>query len=354
MHRTDSDRASLDDGPVLSVRELTVEFETRRGVVHAVDGLSFDVHLGETLGVVGESGCGKSVSMLALLGLLRDDVAARIGGQALFHRRDLLRLSEREMRTVRGHEIALIPQNPMTSFNPVYPIGDQLAEAIRVHSSRRNRRGIGAEVEHLLDIVGIPAPREFMARYPHECSGGMRQRAVIAMAMANSPQIIIADEPTTALDVTIQAQVLDVLRHAARTTNAALILITHDLGVIAELADRVVVMYTGREVEAANVTDIFDAPRHPYTLGLLRSDPRRGAEKGSLASISGQPPNPLNIPIGCPFQPRCFLGVDRERCRTEHPSWRTTDRPEHFAACHYWDELPMAFSPSQAASAEST
>jgi oligopeptide/dipeptide ABC transporter ATP-binding protein len=328
------------DTPLLSVRGLQVQFATRRGVVRAVDRLSFDVAAGETLGIVGESGCGKSVSMLALLGLLRDDAAARVAGEAIFARRDLLALSERELRRIRGREIAFIPQNPMTSFNPVYPIGDQLAEAIRIHSPSRGGRGVRARVEELLDLVGIPSPRQFMRRYPHEFSGGMRQRAIIAMAMANDPRLLIADEPTTALDVTIQAQVLEVLRRAATATDAALILITHDLGVIAELADRVVVMYAGRAVEAAEVHELFEAPRHPYSVGLLRSNPRHGAERGALASISGQPPNLLHVPSGCSFHPRCFLG--REKCAVESPPWELTDRTAHFSACHFWEELSQS------------
>jgi oligopeptide/dipeptide ABC transporter ATP-binding protein len=308
------------------------------------------VQPGETIGLVGESGSGKSVSMLALLGLLPK--SAIVEGQAVFQDRDLLRLSQNELRKVRGSQISLIPQNPMTSFNPVYTVGDQIAEAIRAHSSHRSRRTILAEVTSLLDLVGIPEPGQRARRFPHEFSGGMRQRAIIAMAIANRPQLLIADEPTTALDATIQAQILDLLVRVAQETNASTILISHDLGLIAELADRVVVMYAGRAVESGTVEQVFATPRHPYTVGLLRSNPSLAQGRGRLATIEGQPPNPLYVPPGCPFHPRCFIGRDKTLCAEDVPKWLPTDQATHLAACHFWRELPQRFAASAPAATE--
>ena len=257
--------------PLLQIRDLAVEFATDDGVVHAVNGVGYDVYPGETLGIVGESGSRKSVSVMSVLGLVPQGRIA--GGEAIFKGRDLLTMKPRQLREIRGGPIAMIFQDPMTSLNPVLTVGDQLVEAIRAHQPDVSAKAARDRVVELLTLVGVPSPEQRVDQYPHEFSGGMRQRAMIAMAIANLPSLLIADEPTTALDVTIQAQILDVLKAAQRETHAATILITHDLGVVAELADRVVVMYAGRVVELADVHTIFAAPRHPYTVGLMDSLP---------------------------------------------------------------------------------
>lgn len=325
--------------PLLSVRNLSTSFATEGGTVHAVRDVSWDLYPGETLGVVGESGSGKSVTAASVLGLLPSPPATVSGGPILFEGRDLLTLPRREMRAIRGREIAMIFQDPMTSFNPVQTIGRQISEAIRVHDRSVSRRAARSRAIELLDMVGVPSPRVRYSQFPHEYSGGMRQRAMIAMAMANRPKLLIADEPTTALDVTIQAQILEVLQLVQRETNAATILITHDLGLIAEMADRVLVMYAGKIAESADILSLFQRPRHPYTLGLLGSLPRIDAEMDRLLSIPGQPPDLNAPPAGCPFQPRCELSKGRSECRTLKPPLLPVDSLGHVAACHFTDEM---------------
>ncbi|MFO8074666.1 MAG: ABC transporter ATP-binding protein [Actinomycetota bacterium] len=323
--------------PLLSIRDLVTEFDTPDGVVSAVNGVSYDVFPGETVGVVGESGSGKSVTVMTVLGLIGQPPGRIAGGEILLEGRDLLTLSAKAMRKVRGDEIAMIFQDPMTSLNPVLTIGAQISEALLVHrdmsEDAARQRGI-----ELLELVGVPNAEQRYDQYPHEYSGGMRQRAMIAMAIANQPKVLIADEPTTALDVTIQAQVLEVLESAKRETNAGTILITHDLGLIAEMADRVVVMYGGKVVEMGTVDEIFHAPRHPYTLGLLSSLPRLDVDLERLEPIVGSPPSLINLPPGCAFHPRCSLGRGRERCRREVPELVGVG-DGHIAACHYTEEM---------------
>jgi peptide/nickel transport system ATP-binding protein len=290
--------------PLLDVRDLRVTFRTRQGTVTAVDGLSFAIEPGETLGVVGESGAGKSVSMLTLLRLIRDPNAS-ISGTARFHGRDLLSTSDEELRSVRGRDIAMIFQDPMTALTPVYPIGWHIAEQIRAHESVSKAQARTRAVK-LLEEVGIPNPEVRIDTFPHELSGGMRQRACIAMALACNPRLLIADEPTTALDVTTQAQILDLMRRLRRTHGSAIIIITHDMGVISEISDRVLVMYGGRAVEQGSKSDVFRRPRHPYTWGLLDSVPRvTGPRVRRLVAIPGSPLGPLDSPKGCVFAPRC-------------------------------------------------
>ena len=326
--------------PVLEVVGLEVDFPTKEGLVHAVRGIDFSLAPGEVLGIVGESGSGKSVTALATMGLLPK--SARVRGSIRFHGEELLGRKEKELTPVRGTGIAMIFQDPMTSLNPVYTIGWQIAEAIRAHQDLSQKEALARAVQ-LLSKVGIPNPFERVDNYPHEFSGGMRQRAVIAMAMANDPEVILADEPTTALDVTVQAQVLDSLRTALSETGAALLLITHDLGVIAGLADRVLVMYAGRPVEVGTAEDVFYRPSMPYTRGLLGSLPRLdsdGTER--LRQIPGSPPSMLGDVVGCPFSPRCPLAADV--CRESEPAIAvvpsvTSEPGGHRAACHFADAV---------------
>ncbi|MEI7543571.1 MAG: ABC transporter ATP-binding protein [Mycobacteriaceae bacterium] len=290
--------------PILRVADLRVSFATDEGVVHAVDGVSFDVNPGEVVAIVGESGCGKSVTAQTLIGLTRSPNAT-ISGTATFGGRDLIDLSDDELRTVRGAHIAMVFQDPMTSLNPVYRVGDQIAEMIRAHREVSKREALTRAVE-LLHSVGIPNPERRARDYPHEFSGGMRQRVMIAMALALEPELLIADEPTTALDVTIQAQILNLLRTLNREKNTSVVLITHDLGVVAELADKVVVMYAGQVVEQASLDELFYQPQHPYTWGLLGSIPRPDEIRPDrLPQIPGQPPSLRNPPTGCRFAARC-------------------------------------------------
>ncbi len=314
---------------LLRVEDLHVHFRTGRGIVHAVNGVSFDIAPGETLGIVGESGCGKSVTALAILGILARSGRA-MKGRALFEGRDLLALRDRELRRVRGREIAMIFQDPMTSLNPVLTIGRQLREALETHFAMRKKAATLRAAE-LLDQVGIPSPELRLKDYPHQFSGGMRQRAMIAMALACEPKLLIADEPTTALDVTIQAQILGLLRDLVADRDTALILITHDLGVVAGMCERVNVMYGGMFMETGSAEQLFGQPRHPYTLGLLQSVPRLDAErKAKLRPIEGQPRDMLSAPRACPFQPRCRYEV--EQSRLEVPPLREIE-PGHFVAC---------------------
>jgi len=323
--------------PLLSINDLVVEFKTEDGVVHAVDGVSYDLFPGEILGIVGESGSGKSVSTLALLGLIPQPPGRIVSGTAMLKGQDLLRLKKRELRRVRGNEVAMVFQDPMTSLNPVLTVGNQLGEAIKTHFPDEKDDVVKQKVIDLLTLVGVPNPAQRYSQYPHEFSGGMRQRAMIAMAISNSPSLLIADEPTTALDVTIQAQVLEVLKRVQQETDAATILITHDLGIVAEMCDRVLVMYAGHIVESGDVATIFRSPRHPYTIGLMNSLPKLTEDEEWLEPITGAPPSLINLPPGCPFHPRCFLA--RERCRQENPPLAAVEGSEHKSACHFSEEL---------------
>lgn len=315
--------------PLLSVRDLAVEFRSETGPFRAVDGVSFDVAPGEVLGIVGESGCGKSVTSLAMMGLLPRRVARIAGGHAAFEGRDLLTLAPEALRRLRGRRMAMIFQEPMSSLTPVHSIGDQIAEAIRAHEAVGRRDARRRAIE-LLDRVGIPAAASRVESYPHELSGGMRQRVMIAMALALNPALIIADEPTTALDVTIQAQILELLRDIRREYNTAIVLITHDLGVVAELAERVTVMYAGRVVETAPIDALFARPEHPYTVGLLASIPALGARRRRLPTIPGTVPNLHAPPPGCRFAPRCPFA--QAPCHETDPSLMPL-APGHLAAC---------------------
>jgi oligopeptide/dipeptide ABC transporter ATP-binding protein len=325
--------------PVLSIRDLVVEFTTEDGIVQAVDGVSYDLYPGETLGIVGESGSGKSVSTMSLLGLIPQPPGRIVRGEAIFQGKDLLKLGKKDLRRLRGNDMAMVFQDPMTSLNPVLKIGFQIAEAIKTHNPGIKDAAANKRAVELLKLVGVPNPERRVDQYPHEFSGGMRQRAMIAMAIANEPTVLIADEPTTALDVTIQAQILEVLKKAQDETHAATILITHDLGLIAELADRVIVMYAGKVVEVGDVRTIFASPRHPYTVGLMDSLPKLTAEEEWLRPIPGQPPSLISRPPGCPFHPRCFLSQGRARCREEEPPLRPIDQSAHLTACHFAEEL---------------
>ena len=326
-------------GAVLSVRDLHVEFPTDDGLVKAVDGLSYDVYPNEVLGIVGESGSGKSVSSLAILGLLPK--RARIRGQVLYRGQDLLQLHERDLLKLRGESIAMVFQDALAALNPVYTVGSQIAEAVQVHHPDLSKAELRKRAIDLLDLVGTPNPSKRVDNFPHEFSGGMRQRAMIAMALSNDPDVLIADEPTTALDVTIQAQVLDVIERVQDRTNSAIVLITHDLGVVAGVADRVMVMYAGRQAELATVDEVFYETRHPYTLGLLASLPRldQDAEGMRLHRIKGQPPSLIDVPSGCPFHPRCEFRQLPDPCATEIPPARPMENPEHLSACHFAERL---------------
>jgi oligopeptide/dipeptide ABC transporter ATP-binding protein len=322
--------------PVLSIRGLVTEFTTPDGVVKAVNDVSYDVHPGETLGIVGESGSGKSVTVMSVLGLVPQPPGRIAAGEILFEGRDLLTLSPAELREVRGAEIGMIFQDPMTSLNPVHRVGHQIAEAMTTHRDL-TQDAAREETIALLEQVGVPNAPDRYDQYPHEYSGGMRQRAMVAMAIANAPKLLIADEPTTALDVTIQAQVLDVLTKAKEESGAATILITHDLGLVAEMADRVVVMYGGKVVEEGDVFSIFSEPKHPYTLGLLSSLPRLDQDMARLEPIVGQPPSLINLPPGCSFHPRCRMSRGRDRCRTEVPALLPAGSSR--SACHFAEEV---------------
>lgn len=313
---------------ILSVEDLAVQFETPAGIVKAVDGFSFDVQRGRTLAIVGESGSGKSVSVTALMGLLPKRRAKIARGKAMFGEHDLLSMDPEELRKLRGEEIAMIFQDPLTALNPVYRVGWQIVEQIRAHRDISKKEAHEKAIE-LLSLVGIPNPRQRVDQYPHEFSGGMRQRAMIAMALSLEPSILIADEPTTALDVTVQAQILDLINKLQEELGMGVIMITHDLGVVATMADEIMVVYAGRMIERGTPEQIFYRPQHPYTMGLLGSIPRLDREHEELAAIQGLPPNLMRVPPGCPFEPRCPYAFDR--CAQERPQMRKV--LEHEDAC---------------------
>jgi len=314
---------------LLQIRDLRTYFFTLSGVVRAVDGISFDLAPGETLGLVGESGCGKSVTALSIMRILPEPAGRIAGGSILFRGKELTALPEKEMEKIRGEKIAMVYQEPMTALNPAFTIGDQLGEVFRFHQGLGKREALQKAVD-LLQQVGIPSPGTRVKDYPHQLSGGMRQRAVIAMAMACSPEILIADEPVTALDVTIQAQILDLILNLRSGMGMSLILISHDLGVVANMVKRVIVMYAGRIVESAGVQEVFRSPLHPYTRGLFQSIPRIGRRVDNLPEIPGTVPNLLNLPAGCKFANRCPEVMDR--CRAEEPPLFAAG-DGHFSRC---------------------
>ena len=323
---------------LLQVEGLEVRFRTDDGVVNAINGVSFEVHAGETLAVVGESGSGKSVTAMAIMRLLPR--FAELSGRIVFDGQDLTALTDRQMRKLQGNRIAMIFQDPMTAMNPVFTVGNQLTEAIRTHNRSVSKRAARTRATELLELVGIPEAARSLDSYPHEFSGGMRQRAMIAMGIANEPELLIADEPTTALDVTIQAQVLEVMRTAQEATGAAMLLITHDLGLVAGVADRVQVMYGGRLFESGDTRTVYYRSRNPYTRGLMTSIPSSAARTAErLQPIAGSPPSALSLPAGCVFRPRCAHATDR--CREELPMLRPVDgAPDHLTRCHHAEELP--------------
>ena len=331
--------------PLLSVRDLRVQFKTDDGLVKAVDGISYDVYENEVLGIVGESGSGKSVSSMAVLGLLPR--TAQITGQILFRGDDLLTKTDKQLQALRGSSIAMVFQDALAALNPVYTVGRQIAESILIHAPEMSKSEVSDKVAHLLELVGIPNPRDRANQFPHEYSGGMRQRAMIAMAISNDPAVLIADEPTTALDVTIQAQVLEVMERIQERTNSAIVLITHDLGVVAGMADRVLVMYAGKPVEVGTVDEIFYATHHPYTMGLLASLPRVDVGEKSdqrLFRIKGQPPSLIHVPKGCSFHPRCEMARVPDPCSTTTPDLRSISSTAHLAACHFAEDVPVAMA----------
>jgi peptide/nickel transport system ATP-binding protein len=339
---------------LLEVEDLRVHFETDDGLVKAVDGISYTVERGQTLGIVGESGSGKSVSSLTVMGLTRAR-NARISGSVRFDGKDLLGASDDDLRAVRGNDIAMIFQDPLSSLHPFYKVGNQIVEAILAHRDVSKAQAYDRAVE-MLSLVGIPEPRRRADSYPHEFSGGMRQRAMIAMALANDPKLLIADEPTTALDVTVQAQILELIERLQSEFDTAVVVITHDLGVVAEMADEIAVMYAGRIVERGSADTIFNAPEHPYTWGLLSSIPRMDAPRGEeLVPIAGRPPSLINLPSGCSFHPRCPYVRDAHR-RVEPMLEPVQGDPKHQVAClldsgtrkKLWEELQQGIKPEEA------
>jgi oligopeptide transport system ATP-binding protein len=321
---------------ILEVKDLSTHFFTPEGVVKAVDGVSYSVETGETVAIVGESGCGKSVSALSIMRLIPDPPGRIVSGQIFFNGRDLQKLNREEMRKVRGREIAMVFQEPMTSLNPVLTIGRQITETLEVHLNM-SREAAGERAVEVLRLVGIPDPQRRLSQFPYQFSGGMRQRVMIAIALSCDPKLILADEPTTALDVTIQAQILELLKKMTRQLGVAMIIITHNLGVVARYADRVNVMYAGKVIESGVSREIYHRPMHPYTLGLLRSVPRLDqARKSKLDTIDGQPPDLANLPPGCSFKPRCSFA--EEKCGQESPSLQEVWK-SHFCACWMADKL---------------
>jgi peptide/nickel transport system ATP-binding protein len=346
--------ASDTHSPLLEVEDLRVHFETDDGLVKAVDGISYTVDRGETLGIVGESGSGKSVSSLTVMGLTRAR-NAHISGSVRFNGKDLLGAPDEELRAIRGDDIAMIFQDPLSSLHPFYKVGGQIVEAIRAHRDVSKAQARDRAIE-MLDLVGIPEPRRRADSYPHEFSGGMRQRAMIAMALANDPKLLIADEPTTALDVTVQAQILELIERLQREFDTAVVIITHDLGVVAEMADAIAVMYAGRVVEQGSADTIFAAPEHPYTWGLLSSIPRLDSPRGDqLVPIGGRPPSLINLPSGCSFHPRCPY-VKEAHTRIDPVLDAVDGRADHRVAClldsgtrkRLWRELQSGVSPDEA------
>jgi peptide/nickel transport system ATP-binding protein len=343
---------------LLEVKDLKVHFRTEDGTVKAVDGVSYSIDPGQALGIVGESGSGKSVSSLTVMGLTRFAGNANITGSVTFDGRDLLQASDEEIRHLRGNEIAMIFQDPLSSLHPFYTIGDQLVEANRAHRDVSRAKALDRAVE-MLGLVGLPEPRKRVEAYPHEFSGGMRQRVMIAMALINEPKLLIADEPTTALDVTVQAQILDLIQRLQSELNTAIVIITHDLGVVAEVADDIAVMYAGRVVEKAHKDTIFAAPEHPYTWGLLKSIPRLDSPRGEeLVPISGRPPSLIQKPPGCAFHPRCpYVREAHKRIDPQlAPTARSDGSGEHLVACllppatrrALWAELEGGARPEEA------
>ncbi|MEK5031290.1 ABC transporter ATP-binding protein [Paenibacillus sp. FSL R7-0302] len=314
---------------LLEVSGLCTEFQTAAGTIRAVDGISLSVRKGETLGIVGESGCGKSITSLSIMQLLPKRISRIASGQIRFEGKDMLEMSMNEVRNIRGNRIAMIFQEPMTSLNPVFKIGRQISESARYHLKLSKKEAAERAVE-MLRKVGIPRPEKIAQQYAHQLSGGMRQRVMIAMAMVCNPQLLIADEPTTALDVTIQAQILDLMRDLQKNEGMSILMITHDLGVVAEMCDRVVIMYAGQIVEETDVATLYSQPLHPYTQGLLASLPQLAGDEDRLSSIPGQVPNPANLPPGCRFAPRCPVAVDR--CREQLPELLEV-QPGHTCRC---------------------
>ena len=331
MHWSPDPGSKSEVGKLLNVEDLHVHFHTLAGRAKAVNGISFHVGRGETLGVVGESGCGKSVSAMALLRLIPIPPGELVSGQAIFEGRDLFRLSLQEMREVRGNRISMVFQEPMTSLNPVFTVGNQIVEAICLHQNFQSKEARGKALD-MLDLVGIPDPKRRIQDYPHQLSGGMRQRVMIAMALSCNPSLLIADEPTTALDVTVQAQILDLMLDLQAKINMGIIMITHNLGVIAETADRVIVMYCGRIVEAADVRSLFHNPLHPYTQQLLLSIPQLNTDRQRLREIPGMVPNLYSLPKGCDFHPRCYRKNDSRDCLVRRPELVEVESG-HFVAC---------------------
>ncbi|HSE79100.1 MAG TPA: ABC transporter ATP-binding protein [Alphaproteobacteria bacterium] len=337
------DASAARDGPLLEIEDLRTYFFTRDGVVRAVDGVSYEVRPGETLAVVGESGCGKSVTALSILRLIPSPPGRIVGGTIRFQGRNLLEIDESEMRSIRGNEVSMIFQEPMTSLNPVLTIGRQIGETLRLHQGLDAKQALERSIE-MLRLVHIPEAERRVEQYPHQLSGGMRQRVMIAMALACNPKLLIADEPTTALDVTIQAQILDLMRELKSKIGAAIVLITHDLGVVAEMAQRVIVMYAGRKVEQSSVGELFERPLHPYTRGLLNSVPKLGStldEKSQrrLMEIPGLVPSLREEIVGCAFAPRCPFAV--ERCRRDAPELESLGK-DRLVACFEWRRVAAA------------
>ncbi|HTQ69611.1 MAG TPA: ABC transporter ATP-binding protein [Solirubrobacteraceae bacterium] len=340
--------------PLLRVDDLRVEFHTEDGVVHAVDGITYQVMPGKTLGIVGESGSGKTVASMTVLGLTRYQ-GAQVSGRILFEGRDLVTLDDEQLRRIRGNEIAMIFQDPLSSLHPLYKVGKQLTEAILTHRDVSKKAARGRAIE-LLGLVNIPDPANRFDQYPHEFSGGMRQRVMIAMALANEPKLLIADEPTTALDVTVQAQILALMERLQREMGMAIVIITHDLGVVAEMADDIAVMYAGRIVETAPASEVFDSPEHPYTWGLLRSIPRLERDREeALVPIPGTPPSLLRPPSGCRFHPRCVY-AQPSHSRIDPALEPLPGAPDHYAACllepqlrrGLWSALSAGATPDEA------
>lgn len=335
--------------PLLKINNLKVYFDTDDGVAKAVDGVDLEIMKGTTLGLVGESGCGKSVTCLSIPGLIPSPPGRIAGGEIIYKGKNLLELSEKEMETIRGNDISMIFQEPMTSLNPVFTIGDQIKEAIMLHQNKTSVEAQGLTI-NILHKVGIPSPEVRIHEYPHQMSGGMKQRVMIAMALSCNPELLIADEPTTALDVTIQAQILDLMQSLQHEFGMSILMVTHDLGVVANIASHVAIMYASKIVEYGSVSDIFGNPRHPYTLGLFTSIPVIGGKKRELYVIPGNVPDPLAFPEGCKFWPRCLFA--EKVCRVQEPLLEKVNKQDHEAACHFrksidkyvWEEKTKAAS----------